>query len=186
MANNNIGTCQRVSEFMNRVLQVASSRWRRYAEILEATACKCLVPVEAVASSRWQRDGVQLASSRRQRDAWRLKGNACKCWMAVASRTSKRTAPNLAAIFCSRIGKLPHIFATSLSGMAWPPPIEIGLDPKWAVPPDEIEVPVPYRLLDLPTPPDQTEVARPPFLWPLPSVAWPPPQPPPFCLNYVF
>ena len=63
--------------------------------------------------------------------------------------------------------------------MAWPPPIEIGLDPKWAVPPDEIEVPVPYRLLDLPTPPDEIEVANPPFLWPLPSVAWPPPQPPP-------
>ena len=103
LANNNIGTCQRVSEFMNRFLQVASSRWRRYAEILEATACKCLVPVEPVASSRWQRDaqrledgacrcGVQVASSRWQRDAWRLKGNACKCWMAVASRTWQRDA----------------------------------------------------------------------------------------------
>ena len=103
LANNNIGTCQRVSEFMNRFLQVASSRWRGYAEILEATACKCLVPVEPVASSRWQRDaqrledgacrcGVQVASSRWQRDAWRLKGNACKCWMAVASRTWQRDA----------------------------------------------------------------------------------------------
>ena len=103
LANHNIGKFQRVSEFMNRVLQVASSRWRRYAEILEATACKCLVPVEPVASSRWQRDaqrledgacrcGVQVASSRWQRDAWRLKGNACKCWMAVASRTWQRDA----------------------------------------------------------------------------------------------
>ena len=81
--------------------------------------------------------------------------------------------------FCSRIGKLPHMFATSPSGMAWPPPIEIGLDPKWAVPPDEIEVPVPYRLLGLPTPPDEIEVPIPALLWPLPSVPWPPPQPPP-------
>ena len=61
--------------FKNRFVQVASSRWRRYAEILEAIACKCLVPVEPVASSRWQR----------QRDAQRLEDGACRCGMQVAS-----------------------------------------------------------------------------------------------------
>ena len=107
---------------------------------------------------------------------------AISAWLkpqAPLVETSKKDGSHACSHFCSRLGELSHICATSLSGMAWPPPIEIGLDPKWAVPPDEIEVPVPYRLLDLPTPPDEIEVARPPsFLWPLPSVAWPPPQPP--------
>ena len=48
----------------------------------------------------------------------------------------------------------------------WPPPVAIGMDPRWALPPDEIEVPIPYRLLGLPTPPSEIEVANPPFLPP--------------------
>ena len=45
------------------------------------------------------------------------------------------------------------------------------MDPRWALPPDEIEVPIPYRLLGLPTPPSEIEVANPPLLAPLPSAA---------------